>query len=79
MDTTIESAFNVHSNDNNFVKFFKCGTGIYYFDTNKSNKSPFSSYISLSIVKFKNHILVDVELKEWMDILTQKGKLYGLL
>ena len=79
MDTTFESAFNVHINDHTILKFLKCGTVLYYFDTAKANKSPVNTYSFLSTVKDKNHILVDLKLKERIDLVTYKEKLAGLL
>ena len=39
-DTNVESVFNVHINNHAFVKFLKCGPGLYFFDTFKSNEYP---------------------------------------
>ena len=44
MDTTFESAFNVHTDNHTIVKFLKFGPELYYFDTVKSNKSPVNTY-----------------------------------
>ena len=53
MDTTVELESNVHINDLTIIKFLKCGTGLYYFDTSKSNKPPVNYYSFLSTVKDK--------------------------
>ena len=51
MDTTVESSSNVHINDHTIIKFLKCGSGLYYFDTAKSNKYQVNYYSFISNVK----------------------------
>ena len=53
MDTTVESAFNVHINDHTIFKFLRCGPVLYYFDTAKSNKFPVNAYSFLCTIKDK--------------------------
>ena len=47
MDITVESELNVIINDHTIFKFLKCGSGLYYFDTAKSNKYPVNAYLFL--------------------------------
>ena len=79
MDTTVKSTFNAHINDHIIVKFLKCGHRLNYFDTDKSNKSPVNAYSFLSTVKYKNHISVNVKLKERTELAIYKEELAGLL
>ena len=50
----------------------KCGPGLYYFDTDKSDKPLVQSSSFISTFKEKNHILVDVKFKDWIEITTYK-------
>ena len=51
METTVESAFNIHINDHTIVILLKFGPELHYFDTAESNKSPAKSYSVLSTIK----------------------------
>ena len=50
MDTTSESTFNVHINDHTVIKKLKYGPGMYYFDTDNSNKCPVNAYWFISTI-----------------------------
>ena len=70
MDTTFESAINVHINYHTIVKFLNFGPGLYYFDTAKSNKPPVNAYSFLSTVKDRKYILIHIKLKERIELAT---------
>ena len=52
MDITVESELNAIINDHTIFKFLKCGSGLYYFDTAKSNTYPVNAYSFLPTVKY---------------------------
>ena len=62
-----------------FPSFFKFGPGLYYFDTADSNKSPVNTYSFLFAVKYNKSYLVDVKLKERIELENYRGKLAGFL
>ena len=74
MDITVESAFNVYINNQTILKFLKCGPGLYYFDTDKSNKYPGNNYSFLSTVKDNESHLIRIELERADRALDPQGK-----
>ena len=58
------------------VKLLKLVPVVYYFDTTKSNKSPVNTYSLLSTGKDQNHILVDVKLKEHIELVPYKETIW---
>ena len=79
MNTTVGSVFNVHINYHAIVKFFKFRSGMYCFDTAKSNKYLVNTYSFLSTVKDNKLYFILREI-EGVDIARNpQGKLAGLL
>ena len=73
MDTTVESAFNVDINNHTIVKFFEIRglDGIYLILLSLINTQLSFTRFSPPL-KRTNHVLVDVKLKERIELATYK-------
>jgi len=71
MDTAEELAMTVHIGDGVSLKFSKCESGLYYFDTSKSSNSTIMAYSFLSTVKKRK------KFKERIEHVYYKATLHG--